>query len=153
MMREHGYTANEVDAVIQERPARVDLVPQMLEAVRAFARLPEAASLAAANKRIGNILKKADPQLPAFDTALLVEPAEQALAVAFAAVKPVADAQFDGGDYTAMLQALAPLKSPVDRFFEDVMVNVDDLRLRGNRLALLAALRAQMNRVADLSLL
>jgi glycyl-tRNA synthetase beta chain len=153
MMREHGYSANEVDAVIQERPARVDLVPQVLEAVRAFARLPEAASLAAANKRIGNILKKADTVLPAFDTALLVEPAEQALAVAFAAVKPVADAQFDRGDYTAMLQALAPLKAPVDRFFDDVMVNVDDLRLRGNRLALLAALRAQMNRVADLSLL
>jgi glycyl-tRNA synthetase beta chain len=153
LMRDRGYTTQQVDAVVQQRPDRVDLVPAILEAVRAFAQLPEAASLAAANKRIGNILKKADAVPAAIDPALLAEPAEQALAAAFAAVRPAADAQYALGDYTAMLQALVPLKLPVDRFFDDVMVNVDDAALRGNRLALLAALRAQMNRVADLSLL
>jgi glycyl-tRNA synthetase beta chain len=121
--------------------------------VRSFAALPEAASLSAANKRIGNILKKADTVPERVDPALLFEPAEQELAAAFARVKPEADRNYAAGDYTAMLSALAPLKLPVDRFFDDVMVNVDDARLRGNRLALLAALQAQMNRVADLSLL
>jgi glycyl-tRNA synthetase beta chain len=121
--------------------------------VRAFTRLPEADSLAAANKRIGNILKKAEGATAAFDRSLLFEPAEQDLAAAVAAVRPQAEAQYAAGDYTGMLQSLAPLKLPVDRFFDDVMVNVEDARLRANRLALLAELRALMNRVADLSLL
>jgi glycyl-tRNA synthetase beta chain len=115
--------------------------------------LPEADSLAAANKRIGNILKKAEGTPGTVDPALLFEPAETDLAAAFERVKPVADSHFAAGDYTAMLTSLAPLKVPVDRFFDDVMVNVDDPKIRANRLALLAALRAQMNRVADLSLL
>ena len=153
LLREQGYGTNEIEAVVSLRPQAINDVMPRLAAVRSFAALPEAASLSAANKRIGNILKKAETVPTAVDPALLFEPAEKDLAAAFARVHPEADRHFAAGDYTAMLSALAPLKLPVDRFFDDVMVNVDDARLRGNRLALLAALQAQMNRVADLSLL
>jgi glycyl-tRNA synthetase beta chain len=153
LLREEGYSAHEVESVLANRPQRIDDVPARLAAVRAFLALPEADSLAAANKRIGNILKKADAPPAALDAALLFEPAEQELAAAFERVRPLADSRYAAGDYTAMLAALAPLKLPVDRFFDHVLVNVDEPRLRANRLALLAALRAQMNRVADLSLL
>jgi glycyl-tRNA synthetase beta chain len=151
LLREQGYTANEVDAVIAQAPTRVDLVPAQLAAVRAFMQLPEAESLVAANKRIGNILKKADSIRVDFDPARLFEPAEKDLSTAYARVKPVAEDLFVKGDYTGMLRSLAPLKLPVDRFFDDVMVNVEDEGLRNNRLALLASLRETMNRVADLS--
>jgi glycyl-tRNA synthetase beta chain len=153
LLRDEGYGAHEIEAVLAGGALRVDRVPQRLAAVRAFLALPESASLAAANKRIGNILKKADAVPDGFDTALLSEPAEQELAAAFARIKPVSDGQFAAGNYTAMLTSLAPLKLPVDAFFDNVMVNVDDAGIRANRLALLAALRSQMNRVADLSLL
>lgn len=153
LLREQGFTAHEVEAVIALAPQRIDRVPAQLAAVRAFMQLPEAESLAAANKRIGNILKKADAVPDSFDAALLVEPAEKELAAAFEAVRPQAEQLFAGGDYTAMLKALAPLKLPVDRFFDQVLVNAEDPALRANRLALLARLRATMNRVADLSLL
>jgi len=157
LLRDDGYSANEVEAVVSMKPQRIDDVTPRLAAVRAFLALPEAESLAAANKRIGNILKKADilgeKAAGVIDATALFEPAEKDLAAAFARIKPVTDSQFAQGDYAAMLTSLAPLKLPVDRFFDDVMVNVDDARLRNNRLALLAALRAQMNRVADLSLL
>ncbi len=153
LLRELGYTANEVEAVLCLRPARIDLVVAQLAAVRAFMALPEAESLAAANKRIGNILKKADAVPGEFDAALLFEPAEKDLAEGYGRVRPTAETLYAQGDYTGMLKALAPLKLPVDRFFDDVMVNVDDARLRANRLALLGQLRATMNRVADLSLL
>jgi glycyl-tRNA synthetase beta chain len=152
-LRERGYAAQEVDAVVEARPERWADVPARLAAVRAFAALPEAASLAAANKRVGNILKKADEPVAALrvDPALLAEPAEAALHDALTTIGPQADAAFERGDYTASLQALAALKAPVDRFFDDVMVNTDDGALRANRLALLAALHRAMNRVADLS--
>ncbi len=151
-LREQGSSAQEVDAVIALRPPRWGDIPRRLAAVRAFAALPESAALAAANKRVANILKKADDSAPgAVDTARLVEPAESALAQALAGVAPVADAAFERGDYTASLQALAALKAPVDAFFESVMVNAEDPDLRLNRLALLARLHAAMNRVADLS--
>ena len=151
-LRELGYSANEVDAVIAVRPNRWSQLPKCLSAVRAFAALPEAAALAAANKRVGNILKKTDGALPgAVDTALLVEPAEAALAAALSSAEPLSLSAFEQGDYTASLQALAVLKAPVDAFFETVMVNADDPALRSNRLALLAQLHAAMNRVADLS--
>jgi glycyl-tRNA synthetase beta chain len=153
LLRDDGYSANEVEAVLAPGPQRLDDVPRRLAAVRAFAQLPEAGSLAAANKRIGNILKKSEGAAAAVDAALLFEPAEQALAAALAAVRPQTEAHFAAGDYTGLLSALAPLKQPVDRFFDDVMVNVEDAAIRANRLALLAELRAQMNRVADLSLL
>jgi glycyl-tRNA synthetase beta chain len=151
-LREQGYSAQEVDAVLALRPMRLADVTARLAAVRAFAALPEAVSLAAANKRVGNILKKADGAVDArVDAALLKEPAEAALNDALAVAKPRADAAFERGDYAASLQALALLRTPVDAFFDGVMVNTDDAALRTNRLGLLATLHAAMNRVADLS--
>ena len=151
LLRDDGYSAQQVEAVIALRPKRIDQVPQQLEAVRAFMALPEAESLAAANKRIGNLLRKADDVPSAFDRALLLEPAERSLGDAFSAVRPWAEQLYASGDYSAMLKSLAPLKLPVDRFFDEVMVNVDDAKLRANRLGLLAALQTTMNRVADIS--
>ena len=151
-LRDLGYTAHEVDAVIAVRPGGWGQLTARLAAVHAFAALPEAASLAAANKRVGNILKKSEAAAPAaVDAALLVEPAEAALAQALAAADPVSLAAFERGDFSASLQALAVLKAPVDAFFEAVMVTAEDAALRANRLALLAQLHAAMNRVADLS--
>ncbi len=150
-LREQGYRAQEVDAVLALRPQRLAEVPRRLDAVRVFAELPESESLAAANKRVGNILKKADTVRAQVDRALLRERAEAALADALDAVAPRADAAFDRGDYAASLRELAALKAPVDTFFDQVMVNTDDPALRANRLGLLAQLHAAMNRVADLS--
>jgi glycyl-tRNA synthetase beta chain len=151
-LREQGYSAQEVDAVLSLNPQRLADVAARLKAVRAFAALPEAASLASANKRVGNILKKAEGAVePTVQAALLKEPAEAALSRSLDAVKPEADLAFDTGDYTGSLRSLAALREPVDAFFESVMVNVDDPALRANRLGLLAQLHAAMNRVADLS--
>ena len=151
-LRELGYGAKEVDAVTALQPDRWGDLPKRLAAVRAFAALPEAASLSAANKRVGNILKKADSIVqPGVDPAVLKEPAETALHAAVQQVQPEADAAFERGDYAASLQALAALKAPVDAFFDAVMVNAEDPQLRANRLGLLAQLHAAMNRVADLS--
>jgi len=151
-LREQGYSAQEVDAVVEARPDRWAEFPQRLAAVRAFAALPEAAALAAANKRVGNILKKSEGGAAmAVDAALLKEPAESALYQALQTIAPQADAAFAAGDHTASLQALAGLRGPVDAFFDGVMVNAEDAALRANRLALLGALHAAMNRVADLS--
>ncbi len=150
--REQGYSAQEVDAVLSLRPQQLSEVPKRLAAVRAFATLPEAAALAAANKRVGNILKKVEGDLPnAVNAELLQEAAEQALYQALNQVAPQADATFATGDYTASLQTLATLRDPVDAFFNGVMVNADDLALRANRLALLAKLHQAMNQVADIS--
>jgi len=151
-LREQGYSAHEVDAVVALRTERWAELPQRLAAVRAFAALPEAPALAAANKRVGNILKKSDEAAGgAVEPARLVEPAEAALFDALGRVAPLADEAFARADYTASLQALAALKAPVDAFFDAVMVNADDPALRRNRLALLGTLHAAMNRVADLS--
>ena len=121
------------------------------QAVRAFSELPEAPALAAANKRIGNILKKAGEVDAKVNADLLKEPAEQALYAAMQKTVPQADAQFDAGDYTASLQTLAALRAPVDAFFDDVMVNAEEDALRLNRQGLLKSLHVAMNRVADLS--
>jgi glycyl-tRNA synthetase beta chain len=151
-LRDQSYSALEVDAVVGLRPQRLGDIPKRLAAVRVFAALPEAASLAAANKRVGNILKKVEGAVAAkVDAALLREDAEVALNKALDTVKPQADAAFERGDYTASLQALAALKAPVDSFFDNVMVNAEDPSLRANRLGLLATLHQAMNRVADLS--
>ena len=151
-LREQGYSAQEVDAVVALRPSPWGGIPKRLAAVRAFAALPEAASLAAANKRVANILRKSDAgTASAVDGALLVEPAEAALHTALADLTPLADRLFDAGDLAGSLQVLAGLKAPVDAFFDGVMVNADDPALRANRLALLGTLHASMNRVADLS--
>ena len=151
-LREQGYSAHEVDAVLALGVQRLADIPRRLEAVRAFAALPEAAALAAANKRIANILKKsADPVEARADAALFSEDAERALWSDVAAVRRSADVLFESGDYTSSLKALAALRAPVDRFFDDVMVNADDPKVRANRLGLLATLHGVMNRVADLS--
>jgi glycyl-tRNA synthetase beta chain len=152
LLREQGYTAQEVDAVVSQRPQRLGDIAKRLAAVRAFAALPEAQSLAAANKRVGNILKKVEGAVePVTSPYLLQEAAEIALNAALAEVEPAADAAFDHGDYAASLKSLAALKGPVDAFFDGVMVNVEDANLRNNRLGLLARLHRAMNRVADLS--
>ena len=150
-LREQGYNAQEVDAVLALRPARLGDVARRLQAVRAFVGLPEAPALAAANKRVANILKKAVVADAQVSEALLQEDAERALHAALKATVPQADAQFVAGDYTASLRTLASLRSAVDAFFDGVMVNAEQADLRLNRLGLLRMLHAAMNRVADLS--
>ncbi|MDO9401110.1 MAG: glycine--tRNA ligase subunit beta [Polaromonas sp.] len=151
-LKDGGYSAAEVDAAIYARKMTGwSSIPKRLAAVRAFAALPEAPALAAANKRIGNILKKADGVDAHVSQVLLQEPAEKALHAAMRRVVPQAGAQFEAGDYTASLQTLAALREPVDAFFDGVMVNAEQTDLRLNRLGLLATLHQAMNRVADLS--
>ncbi|RZM00443.1 MAG: glycine--tRNA ligase subunit beta [Variovorax sp.] len=149
-LREQGASPQEVDAVLASRPQRLGTVPRLLAAVRAFAALPEAPALAAANKRIGNILKKSPDADAHVSEVLLQEPAEKDLYAAMQRTVPAADAQFDAGDYTASLQTLSALRDPVDAFFDGVMVNAEQLDLRLNRLGLLKALHVAMNRVATL---
>jgi len=151
LMRDQSYSAAEVDAVISMRPVNLRQVPQQLDAVRAFAALPESTALAAANKRIANILKKAGEVDAHVNTALLKEDAEKALYAALQKLLPESEAQFKAGDYTASLQTLAALRGPVDAFFDDVMVNAEEMDLRLNRQGLLNTLHVAMNRVADLS--
>jgi len=151
-LREQGYSAQEVDAVLALRPQRLAEVAQRLQAVRAFAQLPAAAALAAANKRIGNILKKAEGEVSgAVDPARLIEAGEKDLFAAMQATVPAANREFEHGDYTASLMTLAALRAPVDAFFDGVMVNAEEPGLRANRLGLLKSLHEAMNRVADLS--
>ncbi len=151
-LREQGYSAQEVDAVVSQRPQRLGDIPKRLAAVRTFSALPEASALAAANKRVGNILKKVENTVePTVDVVLLQESAEIALHAALVDVVPQADAAFVTGDYSESLLALAALRAPVDAFFDGVMVNAEDPALRANRLGLLAKLHLAMNQVADLS--
>jgi len=153
-LREQGYSALEVDAVLALRPQRLGDVTRRLAAVRAFISLAEAPALAAANKRISNILKKADVAAVVdahVSELLLQEAAEKALYAAMQDTTPRAQAQFNAGDYTAALQTLAALRAPVDAFFDSVMVNAEALDLRLNRLGLLKTLHLAMNQVADLS--
>ncbi len=154
ILRERGFTPNEIEAVVAQNPDRLDDIVQRLEAVQAFAALPESSSLAAANKRITNILKKNEAALAqagSVNPALLQDEAEKNLAAAVARVKPEVDAAFARGDFTGTLKTLAQLRDDVDAFFNDVMVMADDLALRNNRLALLSSLHGMMNRVADIS--
>ena len=150
-LREQGFSAQEVDAVLALHPARLGQVPKLLAAVRAFAALPESPALAAANKRIGNILKKAEEVDAHVNPALLKENAEQALYEVMQRLLPESEALFKAGDYTGSLQTLAALRSPVDAFFDDVMVNAEEMDVRLNRQGLLKCLHVAMNRVADLS--
>jgi len=150
-LRDQGYSSQEVEAVLALHPQRLGDIPKRLTAVRAFAELPEAAALAAANKRIANILKKAQEIDAHVSEVLLQEPAEVALYAALRDVVPKANAQFEAGDYTASLQSLAALRAPVDAFFDGVMVNAEEMDLRLNRQGLLKSLHDAMNRVADLS--
>jgi glycyl-tRNA synthetase beta chain len=149
--REKGYSANEVEAVFSLNPTELALVPKMLEAVRAFSALPEAQSLAAANKRIGNILKQADTVSADYDLGLMLLPEEKNLATTFAHLQADVDKAFRALDYTGALKALAGLRTPVDAFFDKVMVMDKDPRVRANRIGFLGKLHATMNRIADLS--
>ncbi|VVE84853.1 glycine--tRNA ligase subunit beta [Pandoraea sputorum] len=151
-LREQGYAANEIEAVLAEHPKYLGDLIERLDAVRAFSALPQAEALAAANKRIGNILKKTAP--PADGTIspdLLLESAEKALHAALEKVTPVVEQKFEAREYAQALSALAELRDAVDAFFNDVMVMAEEDALRNNRLALLKNLHFQMNRVADLS--
>jgi len=150
-LREQGFSAQEVDAVMALRPSRLGQVNHCLSAVRAFAALPESPALAAANKRIGNILKKAGEVDAHVNPALLQEDAEKGLFAVMQRLLPESESQFNAGDYTASLQTLAALRAPVDAFFDDVMVNAEEIDLRLNRQGLLKSLHVAMNRVADLS--
>lgn len=151
-LREQNYSAQEVDAVLSMQITHFGDVPKRLDAVRSFASLPESAALAAANKRVSNILKKSDAPVSAtVNEVLLQEAAEKALHASVSSIKPISDAAYEQGDYAGSLKALAALKAPVDSFFEHVMVNAEDPALKANRLGLLATLHTAMNRVADLS--
>jgi glycyl-tRNA synthetase beta chain len=152
-LKDGGYSAAEVDAAIYaQQLGEWRTIPKRLAAVRAFAQLPEAPALAAANKRVGNILKKAESAVEAkVNPALLQVEEEIALHIAINSIAARADKAWANSDYTANLQALAALKDPVDAFFDKVMVNAEDPALKANRLGLLATLHNAMNRVADLS--
>ncbi len=151
IFKDKGYSAQEVDAVLAAHPATPLEVPARLEAVRAFSQMEEAQALAAANKRIGNILKKSTEAIKEVDAALFEEDAEKTLFDALVAVEPQVQNLYGEGAYTDVLKLLAPMKAPVDKFFEDVMVNVENEAIRQNRLALLARLHRTMNLVAELS--
>lgn len=152
LLRDAGHEPNAVDAVLAQNPTRMDEVPHRLAAVRAFTLLPEAAALAAANKRIVNILKKSTEQISgAVNPALLHEAAEKILFAEVEKLAPMIEAQMTTGDYTTALKTLANVRSAVDAFFADVMVNAEDAAIRANRLALLARLAGLMNCVADIS--
>ncbi|MEO0317203.1 MAG: hypothetical protein RL404_880, partial [Pseudomonadota bacterium] len=151
LLRERGFAQDAVEAVVAPAPDRLDDIVERLEAVKAFAALPEAESLAAANKRITNILKKNEGAVGEVQSALLAEAAEQRLYGAMTDTRTAVDKAFASGDFAATLKALAALRDDVDTFFNDVMVMAEDAALRANRLALLGALHAMMNRVADIS--
>ena len=151
-LRDQGYTANPVEAVLVQRPQRIDLVPDQLAAVKAFEALPEADALSAANKRIVNILRKSGGEAaPGIDVERLTDGAERDLWQSFETLAPEVDRHCASGDYTSALITLASAKPAVDRFFDDVMVMVDDAGVRANRLALLYRVATTMNRVADIS--
>jgi len=151
---EQGYSTQQIDAVLSLRPVVVHKIPLQLAAVRAFAALSEAASLAAANKRVANILKQAEAKGEAgvqADPDLLREAAERALFDALQQASAAATPLFEQGDYTGYLKTFAVLKAPVDAFFDGVMVMAEDAALRRNRIALLGSLQREMNRIADIA--
>ena len=150
-LRERDFAVDEIEAVLAEQPRRIDLVLPRLEAVRSFRRLPEAEALAAANKRIGNILKKAEAVGDTVDPASLVESEEKKLFATLAQLQPEVETQLESGRFAAALKSLAGLRGDVDAFFDRVLVNAEDPRVRANRLALLSRLARLMNRVADIS--
>jgi glycyl-tRNA synthetase beta chain len=151
LLRDRGYAQDAVEAVVSQAPDRLDDIAERLDAVKAFAALPQAESLAAANKRITNILKKNEGVHGEVKADLLQEAAEQRLYGAMTDTRVEVDKAFAAGDFTGTLKALASLRDDVDAFFNDVMVMAEDAALRANRLALLNALHGMMNRVADIS--
>ena len=151
-LREQGYTANQIGAVIDARPDSIADLPARLAAVQAFALLPEAAALAAANKRIVNILRKSGGEAAgAVDRARLADGAEHDLYLAFQKLSPQVETDYGSGDFAGALRALATAKPAVDRYFDEVLVMDSDPTVRANRLALLRGVATTMNRVADIS--
>ena len=151
MLREKGYDANEVEAVLADNPTNVRRVWRRIEAVKAFRQLPEAEALAAANKRIQNILRKSPASNAAVDLAMLQLPEERKLHQSLTAVTSLVNERFAVNDFAGTLTALAGVRSDVDAFFEKVLVNADDPKLRAARLSLLDQLGTVMNKVADIS--
>ena len=151
LLRDEGRPQAAVDAVLAQRPSRVDLVPLKLAAVLDFQKMPEAEALTAANKRIVNILRKAEGALPDADVTLLQEVAEKELFNQIVVAEPLVRSHFENGNYTESLTVLAGLRNSVDRFFDEVMVMAEEPLIRRNRLALLAQLAGLMKRVADIS--
>jgi glycyl-tRNA synthetase beta chain len=150
-LKDQGYSTLQIDSVLSMRTTSLAVVLQQLAAVKAFQALPEAESLAAANKRVANILKQAEAKGEIFKAGELKEPEELALHEAINKTNAAAKSLYEKGDYTGYLKSFAVLKAPVDTFFDKVMVMVEDKALRSSRLALLRDLRESMNRVADLS--
>jgi glycyl-tRNA synthetase beta chain len=153
-LKDLGFSTLQVDAVLSKQPQHLHLVPRQLDAVKAFQALPEAESLAAANKRVANILRQAAEKGESFvgvDRKALKEAQELALFDALQKASGSANQLLERGDYAGYLKTFAVLKAPVDAFFDKVMVNAEDAALRTNRHALLRELHALMNRVADLS--
>jgi glycyl-tRNA synthetase beta chain len=150
LLRDKGYDANEIEAVLADNPTRIQLVWARIEAVKAFRQLPEAAALAAANKRIQNILRKSETS-EAADFTLLQLPEEQSLKRTLTAVTKLVDEKFAANDFAGTLTALAAMRADVDTFFDKVLVNAEDAKLRAARLGLLKDLGAVMNKVADIS--
>jgi glycyl-tRNA synthetase beta chain len=149
-LREQGFTTNQVEAVVSQRPSRFDQVQARLEAVVAFAQLPESEALAAANKRVKNILEKSG-RSEGVDAALLSQDEERRLHAALEALAPGVEHEVSRGQFALALKALAGVRGDVDAFFDKVLVNAEDPAVRANRLALLTALERLLNRVADIS--
>jgi glycyl-tRNA synthetase beta chain len=150
-LRERGFAQDEIEAVVSQNPTRIDQVVPRLEAVRVFRAMPEAESLASANKRIRNILRKTTVTQTMPDSAVLREPAEKDLFAATSRLAPTISSLWESRDYTAALRQLAGVRKEVDTFFDQVMVMTDEPLIRNNRLALLSQLERLMNQVADIS--
>jgi glycyl-tRNA synthetase beta chain len=150
-LRERGFAQDEIDAVVSQNPTRIDQVVPRLEAVQKFRALPEAESLASANKRVRNILKKTTVTQTVPDLQILLEPAEKHLYAAASELMPRVSSLWENGDYSEALRVLAGMREAVDTFFDQVMVMADEPIVRNNRLALLSQLETLMNRVADIS--
>ena len=155
LLKDKGYAPAQIEAVLAKNPDDLSELMVQLQAVQAFAVLPEAQDLAAANKRCVNILRKAAEKneaiAPSLNDSLLQEAAEQHLAKAMSSIRPAVEQAISQHDYAAALSALAALREPVDAFFADVMVMADDAAVRANRLKLLQDLASLMNGVADIS--
>ena len=151
--QDEGIAVDVIQAVLARRPTRPADFDARVRAVSHFRTLDSAEALAAANKRVSNILAKADAAIGEINLTACVEPAEKALAEAVLALRTEVQPLIAKGDYTAVLDKLANLRAPVDSFFDNVMVNAEDLALRQNRLAILSTLQGLFLQVADISVL
>ena len=151
--QDEGIAVDVIQAVLARRPTRPADFDARVRAVSHFRTLDSAEALAAANKRVANILAKAEGDIGAIDVALCVEPAEQVLAQSVLSLAKEVQPLIAQGEYTAVLDKLAGLRQPVDNFFDNVMVNAEDTKLRQNRLAILNTLQGLFLQVADISLL